>query len=76
MTVRLEGRDGEQSVTGNLPHRSYKELKTILDNIDEMMGEDQMDRAKIEERLTAGSLLTEGADIVKVGNIWWDEWEN
>ncbi|KAK3203075.1 hypothetical protein GRF29_112g184619 [Pseudopithomyces chartarum] len=75
MTVKLEGRNGEQSFTGNLPHRSYEETKTILDNIDNTVDEDQTIRAKVKARLALGHIFTEDADIVEVGNIWWDERE-
>ena len=76
MTVKLEGRDGVQSVTGSLPCRSEEEMKIILDDIDNMVDKDQMIREKVEARLAVGHISTEDSDIVEVGNIWWDERED
>lgn len=76
MTVKLEGRDGVQSVTGSLPRRSDEETVIILEDIDNMVDKDQMIRAKVEARLAEGHISTEDSDVVEVGNIWWDERED
>ncbi|KAJ8119067.1 hypothetical protein OPT61_g51 [Boeremia exigua] len=73
MTVTLHGRGGEQSVVGNLPLRSYDEMKAILDDFDDNFDKDLMIKAKMEAQLATGEIPTFDTDIVEVGHIWWTE---
>jgi hypothetical protein len=73
MIVTLEGRDGIQSITNNLPQRSFDEIRAILDDIEDNIEEDEFMKGKVEAQLATGGISTKDTDVVEIGHIWWSE---